>query len=201
MNKLLLRFFKRFIIVPVLVAMVAVIAISFTMPKIINESHNASVVSIPDIDMSMYKLNEYNRFGELNAGDYVATITCEDVNLSCAVCYDSTNEINAVGLQKLSHEPWNNGNVAIVGDNITNKFKYLHNVQIGTELSINYYKNAVCTYKITNVTYNHSINEIEEQLKSNNLVLCVPYTDFESPDASKLYTFYFAELGGVEEWK
>lgn len=201
MNKLLLRFFKRFVIVPISFAIIAIIATSFVVPKLITGSYSVNNVSVEDIDISNYKLNEYEHFSQLEKGDYVATIISDEIKLSCAVCYDSTSQINSAGLSKKSKEPWSNGSVAIVGDNVPNKFKYLHNSKIGTEIKIDYYKNAICTYKITGVSYNHTTDEIKSALKKTDLLLCVPYTDFENPTESKLYTFYTAELGGVEQWK
>lgn len=200
MDKLLFSFIKRYLIVPLSVAIVAIIATSIVMPKIITASQSDIVISAPEIDPSSYELRDYKKFSELKDGEYVASIESNELNISCAVCYNTANDDDSVRLQKQSLEPWNKGSVAIVGDNYTRQFKYLHNAEVGTEIKIDFYKNAVCTYKITGVSYNNSLKSIPAELKKNNLVLCVPYNYFESKNGEKLYTFYFAELGGVKQW-
>lgn len=199
MNNLLFGFLKKSIIVPVVVAALIMVVTGIAVPKMITSSLTTSVVA-QEIDISAYNLKEYSKFETLEQGDYVASITADTINLNCAICYNSVKEINSAGLLKQSKEPWNKGSVAIIGENENTKFKPFHNATVGTKLSINFYKNAVCNYEITEITYNNSRKAINEQLKKNDLLLCVPYTNFDSPNGEKLYIIYSAKLGGIEKW-
>lgn len=202
MDKLLFSFLKRIIIAPIVTALVVIACIGIVVPKVINDSIIPAVSVAPSVDISEYNLVEYDTFDTLREADYVATVSSDEIGLGCAVCYLSSNNINAVNMLKQSKEPWNNGSVAIIGDNKGNKFKNLHNSNIGTNIVIDYYKNAVCSYKVSKIVYNNTIKDIPKLMKEADLVLCVPYTDFESPNGTdKLYIAYLAELGGVDNWK
>lgn len=202
MDKLLFSFFKRFIIAPIVITVAVIICIGIVAPKAINNSMIPTVSVSQNVDISEYNLVEYKNFNTLKEADYVATISSDEIGLECAVCYSSSNNINAVNMLKQSKEPWNNGSVAIVGDNMGNKFKNLHNSNVGTSIVIDYYKNAVCSYNISKIVYNNTIKDIPKLMKEADLVLCVAYTDFESPNGTdKLYIAYLAELGGVDKWQ
>lgn len=201
MKSLFISFLKRFLLIPILVTVVVIAVIAIKVPNAVSVSNLTVSASAPDVDISVYNLVEYEKFSSLKEGDYVATVSSDEISLGCAVCYESTNDLNAVTMLKCSKEPWLGGSVVLMGENVKQKFKYLHNSTIGTEININFYKNATCKYKITSVEYNHTQEELKDCMKKADLVLCVAYKDFESPNGSNLYITYFAELGGVELWK
>lgn len=201
MKPLFFNFIKRFILVPVLLTVIVVIVVGIKLPSVVADSQNVTVITSPVVDTDKYNLVSYKSFKDLKSGDYVATVFCEELQINCAACFDSSAELHAAEVLKQSKEPWNKGNVAIVGDNLTTQFKYLHNAGIGTEIVVDYYHNETCTYSIKKIVDVSNIEDVIEYLKQYNLVLCIPYVDFDSPTGSMLYHVYLAELGGVELWK
>lgn len=202
MNKILFSFIKRFIIAPLIILLAVISAVAVVMPKIVDASQIQTVAVAPEVDISSYNLSEYNSFSQLKNGDYVATISSDEISLGSAVCYISSNDVNAVHMIKASKEPWNGGSVAVIGANTVNKFKNLHNCKQGTKLEIDYYKNARCSYEIVDVLYNNTKKDIDSLMKRADLVLCVEYNDFETPDESDaFYIAYLAKMGGMEKWQ
>ena len=199
MKPLVWKFAKRIIIIPLVLTAMSIAIVSINVTPKVNASIKSVQITEPVVDISEYNLVKYKKFSELSKGDYAATITVESVSIKCAVCYDSSEEADAVCLVKQSKEPWNNGSVALIGDNEARSFKRLHNAVVGTDIEIDFYKNPTCNYKVTAISYNCSEKDIYKKLKENNLVICVPYYDFESTDGSLLYTIYEAELGGNEQ--
>lgn len=202
MNKILFSFIKRFIIAPLIIVVAVISAVAVVMPKLVDASQIQTVAVAPEVDISNYQLLEYDSFSELKNGDYVATISSDEISLCSAVFYVSSNDVNAVHMLKASKEPWNGGSVAIIGDNNVNEFKNLHNCKQGTKLEIDYYKNARCSYEIVDVVYNNTKKDIKSLMNRADLVLCVEYNDFETPDESDaFYIAYLAKMGGMEKWQ
>lgn len=201
MKPLLLNFIKRFILVPVLLTALIIVGVGIKLPSVVADSKSVTVITSPVVDIDKYNLVSYKSFKDLKSGDYVATVSCEELRINCVACFDSSAELHAAEVLKQSKEPWNNGNVAIIGENLTTQFKYLHNASIGTEIVVNYYQNETCTYSIKKIVDICKKENIIDYLKQYNLVLCIPYVDFDSPTGSMLYHVYLAELGGVELWK
>lgn len=101
-------------------------------------------------------------------------------------------------MTKASTEPWNDGTVAFVGDNFDSEFKSLHSAKIGDEVYVSFYKHGTYTYKITKITANNKLTALKQYEKQKNkLILCLPYTDFESAESSSIYTFYIAESEAI----
>lgn len=202
MNKLLLSFLKRFIIAPLIITAVVISAFGFFASREVALSQASVDFVTPSIDISDYNLVEYHSFDALKSDDYVATLSSDEIELGCAVCYSSGNEVDAVSMLKQSKEPWNGGSVAITGENLTLQLKPLHNSKVGTRVKIDYYKNQICTYEIKQVVYNNTLDDIPALMKKADLVLCVKYDNFESSnEGDSFYIAYLADIGGVEEWK
>ena len=198
MDSLKFNFVRRAFIIPALLSAVIIAVIWFAAPKMIESSNAVSVVAATDVNISKYKLNEYNKFSQLKSGDYVATITCKNSAVSCPVLYLDDIETGTAYMPKFSTEPWNNGTVAFVGDNFESEFKSLHSAKIGDEVYVNFYKHGTYTYKITKITANNKLSDLKQYEKQKNkLILCLPYTDFESADSSSIYTFFIAESEAV----
>lgn len=77
MNSLKFNFVRRAFIIPVLLSAIVVAVVWFTAPKMIESSNAVSVAAATDVDISKYKLNEYDKFSQLKSGEYVATIACK----------------------------------------------------------------------------------------------------------------------------
>ncbi len=198
MNSLKFNFVRRAFIIPVLLSAIVVAVVWFTAPKMIESSNAVSVAAATDVDISKYKLNEYDKFSQLKSGEYVATIACKNSAVSCPALYLDDIETGTAYMTKASTEPWNDGTVAFVGDNFDSEFKSLHSAKIGDEVYVSFYKHGTYTYKITKITANNKLTALKQYEKQKNkLILCLPYTDFESAESSSIYTFYIAESEAI----
>lgn len=194
MDSLKFNFVRRAFIVPVLLSAVVIAIIWFAAPKIIESSNAVSVAAVSDVNISKYNLNEYNKFSQLKSGGYVATVNCKNPAVSCPVLYLDDIETGTAYMSKNSTEPWNNGTVAFVGDNFDSEFKSLHSAKVGDKIYVNFYKHGTYTYKVTKITANKKLSDLKlYEKQKNKLILCLPYTDFESADNSLIYTFFIAE--------
>lgn len=199
MDSLKFNFVRRAFIVPVILSVVVIAVIWFAAPKFIDASNAVSVSAASDVDISKYQLREYENFSQLKSGDYVATITCKNSAVSCPALYLDDIETGTAYMSKSSSEPWNNGTVAFVGDNFESEFKSLHSSNVGDEIYVNFYKHGTFTYKITQISANKKLTDLKQYEKQKNkLVLCLPYTDFESADNSSIYTFFVAQAEVAE---
>lgn len=198
MNSLFFNFVKRALIVPLLFALVAIAAVNFVVPKMVESSNAVSYTTAAKIDISKYQLAEFDSFSKLEKGNYVATVSSEEIGLNCAAAYNSSEIVDTVNLLKISTEPWNNGSIAIIGKNLTTEFKYLHNAIAGTEVTVDFYRNSTYTYKINKIIYDASQGDIKKHMAPDTLVMALPYVDFESSDDKPFYILYVAELEGVK---
>jgi sortase (surface protein transpeptidase) len=200
MNSLFLNFIKRALLVPAVITAVVAFAIVSFVPKSVSASNVLTANTASDVDISQYSLVEFSDFSTLKQGDYVARIYSDELAINCAVVYGSNSGVDAdcVAMQKCSTEPWNDGSVVIIGDNLTTYFRYLHNAVDGTEISVDFYRNSTYTYNITGVNYNVAQKNLSKFMQPNTLVLAVPYEDFESTNNQPLYIVYTATLGGVK---
>lgn len=198
MNSLFFNFIKRAFLVPAAFALVVIAVINTVVPKLVSASNVTPTISVAGVDISKYPLSEYDSFSKLEKGDYVATISSEEIGLNCAAVYNDLDQTEAVSLQKNSNEPWNDGCVAFEGKNLTTQFKYLHNAVAGTKITVDFYRNSTCFYTINKINYNAHKKDIKNYMAENTLVMAVPYVDFESSDDEQLYIVYTAELEGVE---
>lgn len=193
MNSLILNFIKRAVIVPVIVTALCVCGVRFIAPKLVESSNQVSAVTSESVDASIYNLVKYNNFNDLKKNDYVATVTCETVGMSCAAVFNCEDEPKAVDVDASSTEPWNDGTVVLVGENTASQFNKLHKANLGDEVVVEFYKHDKYTYKISKIEHSYSRENIQNSMKYKGLLLCCAYNDFSDLENSKLYTVYFAE--------
>ncbi len=192
MASLLFNFFKRAIIVPVIVTAIVIGALYMAIPKYVNEGQARPTSVNERIDLSQYSVKEYNSFSQLKAGDYVGTIRCDNIDLgNTAVLYLSEND-NGVYVESGSSEPWNGGSVLIIGNDINNQFGKFYNSEKGDKIELEFYSRDTYTYKIQNKAVGVTKKEINNYLGDGRLVLAVPFNDFSNLGGSFFYTLYIA---------
>ncbi len=192
MASLLFNFFKRAIIVPVIVTAIVLGAIYMIVPKYVNEEQTRPVSVNERIDLSQYSVKEYNSFKQLKAGDYVGAISCENIDLGkTAVLYLSEND-NGVYVDSPSAEPWNGGSVVIIGNDVNRQFGKFYNSKNGDKIELEFYSGDTYTYKIQKKVVGVTKKDISKYMNGESLILAVPYNDFSNLDGSFFYTLYIA---------
>ncbi len=191
MLSLVLNFLKRALIVPLALLLIAVAAVSAFLPRL-------NLASVPtaqgrEINLSSYTLVNYKAFDSLGEDNYVGKLTSEDFDLGEIAVLKSSDNSTGVRMLKSSKEPWNGGGVILVGKNIFNQFKLLHNAKKGDTVTFEFYNNDSYNYKISKIVPNVRAKELNSYLKDNLLVMCVPYNDFGNLGDSYLYTVYVAQ--------
>jgi sortase (surface protein transpeptidase) len=192
MNSLTFNFIKRAFIVPIAVTLIVILGILVGVPKIV--SAQSSTNSVTKIDLSGYSLAEYSEFKQLKESDYVGSISSESLGINSAITYSLDSDKNTILLSQSSKEPWNNGSVILVGDNSNSQFKSLHSSEVGDEITINFYSNDKYVYKITDVEFGKTLEDIDSYNKKNTLVMFLPYNNFEDLGNSYYYAVYIAEM-------
>ena len=192
MASLLLNFFKRAIIVPVIVTALVIGAIYAVTPHFITERKSRTSSLNDRIDLSLYSVKEYDSFKELRAGDYIGDLSCESVDLGRTAIVYKSQVNNAVYAIDGSKEPWNGGSMLIVGNDVYSQFAKLYNSKKGDKISLEFYSRETYTYKIENKVVGVTDAELKGYLTDGKLVLAVPYNDFSNLGSSFFYTLYIA---------
>lgn len=193
-TSLVFNFIKRVFIIPVAITLVAVALVCTFVPKFVDYSDKLIVETSADVDISNYKLTDFNRFKDIDNGTYIGTLTVPDVKINCAVVYNSDSQPNALNMIKGSAEPWNSGGMVIKGTNQKSQLNRLHNANVGDFVEFDPYKNDTCKYVIKQIKYGVEETNLTKYIKKNSLVLCLPYTNFYNGNEQNFYTVYIAEL-------
>ena len=192
MASLLFNFFKRAIIVPVVVTALVIGSIYAFSPTFITEGTQRTVSTGENIDLSDYKVKEYSSFKQLKPGDYIGTVSCKSVDLGeTPIVYISKNE-KAVYAIDGSVEPWNGGSILIIGNDVYSQFLKLYNSEKGDKVSVNFYSGDTYNYKIEKKVAGVTESELKNYIKDGKLVLAVPYNDFSNLGTSFFYFLYIA---------
>ncbi len=192
MASLLFNFFKRAIIVPVVVTAIVIGAIYLYVPSLITDGQSRATEETAAVDLSQFSVKEYNSFRELKSGDYIGTVSCSSVELGeTPVVYIANNE-KAVYAINGSAEPWNGGSMVIIGNDVYSQFAKLYNSEKGDYVSLKFYSGNTYDYKIEKKVTGVTENELKNYLVDGQLVLAVPYNDFSNLGNSFFYTLYVA---------
>ena len=192
MASLLFNFFKRAIVVPVVVTALVIGAIYALAPKFINETSTRVVSGNQTINLSEYHVKEYSSFKDLKSGGYIGKVSCENVDLGeTPVVYLSQNE-KAVYAVQGSEEPWNGGSILIIGNDVYSQFAKLYNSEKGDKVKLEFYSNDTYNYRIEKKVTGVKESEFKDYLRDEKLILAVPYNDFSNLGNSYFYTLYVA---------
>lgn len=186
------NFIRRAFIVPITATVIAIAMISITVPKIA-ASTQVTEASVPEVDLSSLTLVDYDNFDDLEAGNYIGTISSDALGINAAVTYSLDSVKNTVLLDDISKEPWNNGCIVLYGANTGSQFKNLHHAQVGDEVIIDFYSNDDYTYKITDISYGNTEKDVPSFRQNNALIMCLPYNNFDDLGNSYYYAVYVAE--------
>ncbi|MFR5875190.1 MAG: sortase domain-bontaining protein [Eubacterium sp.] len=192
MTGLSFNFIKRAFIVPIIVTVI-VIAMTFIAAPRMAASTQITESSTSKIDLSGYSLVEYDRFKDLEPGAYIGSFSCDAIGINAAITYSEDISKSSILLSDKSIEPWNNGCVILKGSNTSAQFKNLHKAEIGDEVNVDFYSNNSYTYKIADITYGNTEDDISSFKQSNTLIMCLPYNNFDDLGNSYYYAVYFAE--------
>lgn len=197
MNSLRINFILKAFVIPI--AITAIIASSLTLvyfPRVIEKSNATATLKVSDVDISKYSITEYNSFKDLRELNYVASVENDELGIKCPVLYLNSDSNDAAHMLDGSVEPWANGSMAIVGENLNSQFKRLHGATIGDEFTVDFYSNEQYTYRITKIEYNKTEEDVKSYMGNRNLVLGLQYNDFSGAEDSYLYIVYVAQLVG-----
>ena len=194
MTSLLLNFFRRAVIVPIVLTVVAALGVYFVAPKLVNTKAEEAVASEDAvIDLSSYDTREYKSFSQLTEGEYVGTIECPNIGLGKTAVVYQTDKTNFIYTSSDSKEPWNNnGGAAILTTDTKSDLSKFYNAEKGDKITVDYYSNGEYTYKLDKKITGLTQKDIKNYIKPSTLVICVPYNDFTDLTYSYFYTIYIA---------
>ena len=197
MTSLMFNFVKRAIIIPILLLVIVVVCIYLVVPRMLNTANAApSTETVEDadiVDLSYsYDTVEYDSFNKLGQGNYVGTIECANVGMSkIAIVYDDDQK-NAVSTFTGSREPWKNGSIAIITNDISSDLSKIYNAEKGDEIKVDFFSNNEYTYTLEKKVIGKTEKDIKSYMNGTDLVICVPYNNFSDLSNSFYYTIYIA---------
>ena len=192
MASLLLNFIKRAIIIPIAVTVIVIGVIYSAVPRFISEGQTRTSSLNDRIDLSLYNVKEYNSFKELNAGDYIGDLRCENIDLGSTAVVYKTESDNAVYASGVSKEPWSSGSMLIIGNDNSSQFGKFYNSKKGDKISLEFYSKETYKYKIEKKVVGVTDSELNGYVKDGKLIIAVPYNDFSNLGSSFFYTLYIA---------
>lgn len=192
MASLLLNFIKRAIIIPIAVTVIVIGVIYSAVPRFISEGQTRTSSLNDRIDLSLYNVKEYNSFKELNAGDYIGDLRCENIDLGSTAVVYKTESDNAVYASGVSKEPWSGGSMLIIGSDNSSQFGKFYNSKKGDKISLEFYSKETYKYKIEKKVVGVTDSELNGYVKDGKLIIAVPYNDFSNLGSSFFYTLYIA---------
>ena len=192
MASLLFNFFKRAIVVPVVVTAIVIGIIYAFAPKFINEEKNRVPASNETVNLSEYDVKDYNNFDELKHGGYIGKISCKSVDIGELPVVYARQTKKAVYAIESSSEPWNGGGMLIIGYDTFEQFAKLYNSEKGDKVTLEFYSKDTYNYKIESKVTGVRENELKNFIEEDKLILAVPYNDFSNLGNSYFYTLYVA---------
>lgn len=193
MTSLLFNFFKRAIIVPIILTIIASVGIYVVTPGLINRGGEGKAASDDSvIDLSSYDTRDYKTFSQLKEGEYVGTIECSNIGLNKTAVVYQTDKSNSIFASGDSKEPWNNGGTAIVTTDTKSELSKFYNAEKGDKITVDFFSNGEYTYKLDKKVICQTEKDIKNYIKPSTLVICVPYNDFTNLSYSYYYTIYIA---------
>ena len=186
------------LVVPIIVAIIAVVGSYFIVPVFIDSMPNNKdrTQAVEEFDRKEYYLVDYDNFSELRLNNFVGWLSSNDLGLGCAITYNSEMEtaLNA-SLSPISKEPWiNNGGLIVTGKNRDKVFRNLHKAKIGDQITINFNSHETYTYEIVEIYNKENREETYAHYADNTLVLCLQMNDFRDLNNAYLYKVFVAKL-------
>ena len=191
------NFIKRALIVPAVLAVVAV-ALVFGASKAL-PAHVGSEQTTGD---AVYSARRFDSFTKLKDGDYVGKLVFDE-GAEKPVTFNETVG-NSLALDKTSADAWKPGAVVIKGSGSTSQLGDLRHLRKGDSFTFDISGNGTFEYKITSVKNGVRADDISalaaKKSKGKTLYLCRSYNDFSAAGKTKLYTLYTAQqTGGSNE--
>ncbi len=187
------NFIKRGVIVPALLAAVAV-ALVFGASKVLPANQQSEQTTA----QAVYSARQFDSFSKLKDGDYIGKLVFSD-GLEKPVTFDETVGDTLV-LDKGSADVWKPGAVVIKGSGSNSQLGELRHLKKGDSFTFDISGIGTYEYKITSVKSGIRADDISalaaKNGKKKTLYLCRSYNDFSSAGKTKLYTLYTAQQTG-----
>jgi len=190
MKQLIFNFIKRALLLPALVAGLALAAVLYLGQAQVTESQSKLSPAAPGtFSLAGYNETEYTKFSELADGDLVATMSGEDFGLSeRAVCYDAATE--DISVETPSSEPWNSGALLVTGTDA--QLRAMYNAAVGDTLTLNFPEHGEYRYTVKQIVVGVHREELTGYMAPGTLCLASPYNDLSAAAQPNIYILFIA---------
>ncbi|MBR3149700.1 MAG: hypothetical protein IKF64_05970 [Eubacterium sp.] len=178
------NFLRRAVIIPLIITAVFLVGMFIVVKAAPKDEIEVTQNAVT------YRTQEFTKLSDLDGGAYVGKIKYADYAADITYAESYSNSLFAA---EGSTEPWNNGTFILEGTGAQNQLGAFRGAKVGDAVTLEIYSNDSYDYKITNIEYGFTRDDISKLKADGTLFICRSYYDLASGGEKKLYAVYTAK--------